>query len=83
MKKEFAQYVWSTRYKSVRLYGCDGEEFVCTVLKSKRGSSKVVKFGKNWKGFIAAGQYVADDVLNFRFVNKSCSNLIRVVHKEV
>jgi hypothetical protein len=75
LTKEFAAYIRQTKFKTLLLYGPSGDEFSCSILRSKQQT----KIGKGWKEFVDKNSFEEGEVLNFKFVNKYESNVMRVI----
>ncbi|GAU30736.1 hypothetical protein TSUD_145330 [Trifolium subterraneum] len=78
LQKDFATYVRRSGYKSLRLFGRQGTEVICSVLIRNYPKKHATKIGEGWKDFIVVNLYAAGDILNFKFVNKEQSNVMRV-----
>ncbi|PNY07852.1 ATP-dependent DNA helicase PIF1 [Trifolium pratense] len=79
LRKDFAACIRNSGYKSVKLYGPMGHEVNVLVVKCNPQKSWMIKFGSNWKKFVAMNHFVAGDNLNFQFINQQNSNLMKVI----
>jgi hypothetical protein len=75
LKKDFADYIRQTKYESLMLYGPSGDEFCCSILRRKNNT----KIGEGWKEFVSKNSFEEGEVLNFKFVNKQETNVMRVI----
>jgi hypothetical protein len=83
-EKQFANYVKTSGYKYIRLCGPTGQEIAAKVLKRKQRKARKawkIKFGTDWKLFVLINNFVVGDILNFKFVNKEESNIMKIIKK--
>ncbi|GAU37750.1 hypothetical protein TSUD_102660 [Trifolium subterraneum] len=78
LTKEFANYIRTSGFGNLRLYGRQGDEIACSMLIRNYTKKKATKIDEGWKDFIFINGYVAGDVLNFKFVNQDRNNVMRV-----
>jgi hypothetical protein len=78
LRKDFADYIRATKFKTVILIGPLGDEIECKVLIRKRAYLKSVKIGEGWMEFVERNGFNKGDILNFKFINKQEHNLVNV-----
>jgi hypothetical protein len=78
LRKDFADYIRATKFKTVILIGPLGDEIECKVLIRKRAYLKSVKIGEGWMEFVERNGFSVGETLNFKFVDKKQNNLMNV-----
>ncbi|WJX14333.1 hypothetical protein P8452_04612 [Trifolium repens] len=78
LKKNFADYVRATKFKTVILIGPLGDEIECKLLIKTTKMKKSVKIGEGWMEFVERNGFNKGDILNFKFINKQEHNLVNV-----
>ncbi|CAJ2638158.1 unnamed protein product [Trifolium pratense] len=82
LNKEFGEYVRTTGYDQVMLCGPNDTPIATKIIKYKVRWYYTVKFGSQWRKFVSTNGFVSGDVLNFMFIDKERSNVMRVVKLE-
>jgi hypothetical protein len=54
-------------------------KLIAQIIISTTAKEQTTKIGEGWKTLIKINGFVAGDVLNFKFVNKLESNVIKVI----
>lgn len=78
LKKEFANYIRTSKYDVVEMYGPEGMEVDVKILKREKGNRTWTEFGDHWNIVCHVNNFKEGDVLKFRFVNQKKSNLMKV-----
>lgn len=76
--KGLGYYTRSTRLNAVILYGAEGSEVECKIMKKIVDGQRSTKFGTEWQLLCRLNGYKEGDVLRFTFVNMARTNLIKV-----
>jgi hypothetical protein len=76
--KNLGDIIRSTRYKDVVLYGAEGSEVECKVIKKVVDGKRKTNFGSEWQLFCRINGFKEGDELRFAFVNMARSNVIKV-----